>query len=257
MAQNIYDRPDFFAGYSQLERSVRGLDGAAEWPLIRSLLPDMAGLHVVDLGCGFGWFCRWAQARGAASVLGLDLSENMLARARADTANPSIHYDRMDLEHLALPDAAFEFAYSSLVFHYIQDLSRLFAAIHRGLKPGGGLVFSMEHPLLTAPTYPAWTQDAEGRRIWPLDGYGREGQRSVDWLAPGVVKFHRTLGNICNSLLRSGFVLTGLHEFSPDDSQIAERPEWDRERDRPPFLIIAACRPGPDQLDGMSSTIPS
>src|SRR3546814_3835209 len=32
MAQNIYDRPDFFAGYCRLERSRRGLDGAPEWP---------------------------------------------------------------------------------------------------------------------------------------------------------------------------------------------------------------------------------
>ena len=84
MAQNIYDRPEFFARYSQLARSVHGLAGAPEWPAVRALLPDLAGKRIVDLGCGFGWFARWARAQGAAHVLGIDLSENMIARAMAD-----------------------------------------------------------------------------------------------------------------------------------------------------------------------------
>lgn len=77
MAQNIYDRPDFFEGYSQLGRSVEGLAGAVEWPALRSMLPGLGGLRVVDLGCGFGWFCRWAREQGAAQVLGLDVSERV------------------------------------------------------------------------------------------------------------------------------------------------------------------------------------
>jgi 2-polyprenyl-3-methyl-5-hydroxy-6-metoxy-1,4-benzoquinol methylase len=85
MTQNIYDQEGFFAGYSQLPRSVHGLDGAPEWPTLRALLPDLNGLRVADLGCGFGWFCRYARQQGAASVLGLDVSEKMLARAKAET----------------------------------------------------------------------------------------------------------------------------------------------------------------------------
>jgi SAM-dependent methyltransferase len=66
MAQNIYDNEEFFEGYSRLPRSVEGLDGAPEWPALRALLPDLRGLDVLDLGCGFGWFCRWARGQGAA-----------------------------------------------------------------------------------------------------------------------------------------------------------------------------------------------
>ena len=102
MAQNIYDRPDFFAGYSQLRRSIDGLDGATEWPSVRSLLPDVAGLRIVDLGCGFGWFCRWAKEQGAAEVLGLDMSEKMLSRARS-WPDAGIRYEVSDLERLELP----------------------------------------------------------------------------------------------------------------------------------------------------------
>lgn len=70
MTQNIYDDPDFFEGYGQLPRSRDGLDGAPEWPSLRAMLPNVAGRRVVDLGCGYGWFCRWAaeQARRACSV---------------------------------------------------------------------------------------------------------------------------------------------------------------------------------------------
>ncbi|XXT49757.1 hypothetical protein WMF23_51215 [Sorangium sp. So ce542] len=58
MAQNSYDDPGFFEAYSQLRRSVEGLDGAPEWPALRALVPDLTGLRVVDLGSGYGWFCR-------------------------------------------------------------------------------------------------------------------------------------------------------------------------------------------------------
>ena len=119
MSQNIYDRPDFFEGYSRLGRSVSGLDGAAEWRALRALLPDMNGLRVLDLGCGFGWFCRWARERGAAQVVGLDLSDKMLAQARANTSDMSITYERADLEQLDLPEACFDLVCSSLAVHYI------------------------------------------------------------------------------------------------------------------------------------------
>src|SRR5947199_10439477 len=118
MAQNIYDKPDFFEGYSRLNRSVHGLQGAPEWPTLQAMLPDMRGLRVVDLGCGFGWFCRWARAQGAARILGLDISEKMLARARS-VPIPGIAYEQVDLERLSLPTGSFDLAYSSLAFHYV------------------------------------------------------------------------------------------------------------------------------------------
>lgn len=55
MAQNIYDDPEFLAGYARLPRSVIGLAGAPEWPQLRALLPKIEGQNVLDLGCGFGW----------------------------------------------------------------------------------------------------------------------------------------------------------------------------------------------------------
>jgi SAM-dependent methyltransferase len=155
MTQNIYDDPTFYEGYARLRRSVEGLEGAPEWASLRALLPEIRGRRVVDLGCGYGWFCRWVHEQGAIKVIGLDVSEKMLAQAKA-TSDPEITYARADLEGLALPSGPFDLAYSSLAFHYIADLGRLFAEIHRALAPGGCLIFSIEHPIYMAPSHPQW-----------------------------------------------------------------------------------------------------
>jgi ubiquinone/menaquinone biosynthesis C-methylase UbiE len=242
MAQNIYDNPAFFEGYSQLSRSVEGLAGAGEWPAIRAILPDLKGQGVVDLGCGYGWFCRYAREQGAASVLGLDVSEAMLARAKSMTDDPAIRYERADLETLELPEASFDFAYSSLTLHYIEDLAKLLATVHRALVPGGKVVFSIEHPIYMAPTEPGWSMGAEGRRTWPIDRYSAEGPRSTDWLAKGVIKHHRTIGTQLNAMIRQGFTITHFQEWGPTDAEIAAQPALAEERDRPMMMIIAAHR---------------
>lgn len=242
MAQNIYDQPDFFAGYSQLGRSIEGLDGAAEWPALRAMLPEVGGLRIVDLGCGFGWFCRWAHEHGASYVLGLDLSEKMLARARAAGPDTGITYERADLDKLDLPQDSFDLAYSSLALHYVEDVARLFRTVHQALSPGGHFVFTTEHPIYMAPARPGWAIDAEGRRTWPVDRYLVEGPRKTDWLAKGVVKHHRTVGTTLNALIRSGFAIEHVEEFCPTDAQITARPELAEELDRPMFLLVSARR---------------
>ncbi|HYM72021.1 MAG TPA: class I SAM-dependent methyltransferase [Stellaceae bacterium] len=191
MTQNIYDDDRFFAGYSRLPRSVEGLAGAPEWPNLQAMLPDLRGKRVVDLGCGFGWFCRWAREQGAAQVLGLDVSEKMLARARDETNDPVVAYHRADLERLDLPAAAFDLAYSSLTLHYLENLGGMMAVVRRALVPGGALVFSAEHPIYTAPGEPGFQVDDDGHEIWPLDYYLDEGPRTTNWLVPGVIKQHR------------------------------------------------------------------
>jgi ubiquinone/menaquinone biosynthesis C-methylase UbiE len=81
------------------------------------MLPALEGIRVLDLGYGFGAFARWAREMGAASVLGVDRSENMLARARAQTQDPGVTYYLADRENLALPDASFDTALSRARVH--------------------------------------------------------------------------------------------------------------------------------------------
>lgn len=243
--QNIYDDPRFFADYSQLARSVQGLDAALEWPALRALLPPLAGLRVLDLGCGFGAFSRWAHGQGAATVLGLDVSERMLAQARAHETE-GLRFQRADLEDLAglgLVEAGFDLAHSALLLHYIENLEGLLAALQRVLRPGATLVLSLEHPVFTAPMRQAWApSDEAGRRHWPLEGYGREGERLSDWLAPGVRKQHRRLETYVSALLRQGFRLQALQEWQPSAAQIAASPALAQECERPMYLLIRAER---------------
>jgi len=242
MAQNIYDNPAFFAGYSQLPRQVLGLDGAPEWPAIRAMLPDLRDKRVVDLGCGFGWASRWMREQGAASVLGLDLSQNMIERARRDTPDPAIEYRIADLDDLQLPPAAFDLAYSALTFHYVEDFARLIATLVQSLAPGGHLVFTIEHPIYMAAAKPDWLRDADGRLTWPVNGYSEEGERRTDWFAKGVLKHHRTLATTLNTLIEAGLRIDRIDEFAPTAAQIAALPALAEELERPMMLLVSAQR---------------
>lgn len=240
MSQNIYDDPEFFAGYSRLPRSVGGLASAPEWPALRAMLPDMRGLRIVDLGCGFGWFCRWARENGASEVLGIDLSEKMLARARSATPDAAITYRHADLATLELPAGRFDLAYSSLAIHYLEDVTRFFAKVRAALVPGGHFVFSTEHPIFMAPRNARWSSDADGRPTWPVDSYLAEGPRTTEWFTPDVVKYHRTLGTTLNALIGAGFTIAHVEEFGPTPAQIADNPDLAKERERPMFLLVSA-----------------
>ena len=242
MTQNIYDNEEFFANYSRLRRSIEGLDGAPEWPSLCALLPDLRGLKVLDLGCGFGWFCRWARERGAAHVLGIDVSGKMLARARATTDDSAITYIRADMENLALTARSLDLVYSSLALHYVKDLNRLMSQVYCALVPGGSLVFSVEHPIFSATVWSEWLVDPAGGKLWPIDRYLDEGTRSTDWLAKGVIKQHRTLATYINMLIRLGFSISHVEEWGLTAEQVAAEPAWADERYRPPFLLVSARR---------------
>lgn len=241
MAQNIYDDPAFFSGYSRLPRQTDGLAAAPEWPVLRAMLPPLAGRRVVDLGCGFGWFARFAREQGAASVLGIDVSENMIAQARRDTDDDRIVYRVADLETLDLPEASFDLAYSSLAFHYVADFARLADALANALVPGGDLVFSIEHPIFMAAANPRWIDDG-GRKTWPVNDYAREGERRTDWFVQGVLKHHRRLSTTVNVLISAGFIVRQIEEFAPNPAQIANDPALEVELERPMFLLVSARR---------------
>jgi SAM-dependent methyltransferase len=241
MSQNIYDEHEFFENYIKLDRQTKGLEGAPEWPQLRAMLPDLKEANILDLGCGFGWFSRFAQSEGATRVRGIDLSAKMLAKARSMTSNDAVAYEEADLENVTLAEAEYDVVFSALTFHYLANLPRLILEISKGLRPGGHFVFSVEHPLFTAPTVPNLTVDQEtGRKTWQIDAYQREGLRTRTWFVEGVRKHHRTIGTYVNLLLGLGFRLTGFVEWCPSEEELANNPSWDIELVRPTFLLIGA-----------------
>lgn len=244
MKDNKYDDPAFFAQYSQMERSTQGLAGAGEWYALRRMLPDLAGNRVLDLGCGFGWHCRYAAEQGAARVVGTDISEKMLARAREMTNDPRIEYRRVAVEDIDDPDGAYDVVLSSLVFHYVAAFDETCRAVYRLLSSGGDFVFSVEHPIFTAQGAQAWVLDADGKPLyWPVDRYFDEGMREANFLGETVTKYHRTLTGYLQALLSAGFTLTAFTEPEPDPALMARHPEYADELRRPMFALFAARKP--------------
>lgn len=244
MKQNKYDDPDFFAAYSAMPRSVEGLDEAGEWPALKALMPPLEGTRVLDLGCGFGWHCRHVRAAGATSVVGVDLSEKMLARARAMTDDAAIEYRRMAIEDIDFAQESFDLVLSSLAFHYVERFEPVVTKAWQCLKPGGAFLFSVEHPVFTASGAQGWHVDATGKALhWPVDDYFREGRRQTSWLADNVVKYHRTVARYVDTLLDAGFRIARLVEPAPSAEALSAHPEWVDEVRRPIFLILSAVRP--------------
>jgi SAM-dependent methyltransferase len=243
--QNIYDDSTFFAGYAALRETESGLNAVLEQPALARLLPaSLAGRRILDLGCGFGDFARAARARGAASVLAVDVSEKMLAEARRRTEDSAIRYEQAAIETLAVEEGAFDLAVSSLALHYIADYRAAVHKIAAALAPKGRFVFSVEHPICTALGVYEWHRDATGAELhWPVDRYRDEGRRDTRWFVDGVVKHHRTVASYVNGLVEAGLALARLEEPEADPAALAARPELALQRRRPPFLLLAADKP--------------
>jgi SAM-dependent methyltransferase len=244
--QNIYDQVEFFDNYSRLPRSQKGLAGSPEWPELRSMVGEVKGNRVLDLGCGYGWFSRWALESGAAGVEGVDLSEKMLDRARELSDNDTIKYSNQDLDTIEPRKASYELVYSSLTLHYLVDIRRLISEVFKSLTPGGRFVFSAEHPIFTAPIQHnlSFFEDkgVEGHKVWPLNSYADEGTRIRNWLSEGVKKQHWKIESYVSAILDAGFTLTALREWMPTVEDIKDHPEWAAERERPMFLLISAVK---------------
>ena len=166
----------------------------------------------------------------------------MVERAQAITDDPAVTYQLIDLNELDLPQSEFDLAYSALVVHYLADLEGFARAVHDALRPGGRLVLTTEHPMFMASTLADFV-DVDGVRTWPVDHYADEGERTTNWLVPGVRKWFRSAGTTVNALIDAGFVIRRLIDWTPSTEQVTAAPELAKERDRPAFLLIAADRP--------------
>lgn len=241
MKENKYDDERFFSQYSQMSRSVQGLRGAGEWHELKKMLPDFNGKRVLDLGCGFGWHCRYAIERGATFALGIDLSGKMLDKAREINSSPLIEYKRIAIEDFDFAPNSFDIVISSLTFHYLESFDTVCTEVYKCLTQEGVFVFSVEHPVFTAYGNQDWIYDSEGKPAhWPVDHYFQEGIRHARFLGEDVTKYHKTLMTYVNGLIKAGFCITHLVEPQPDELMLDTVPGMRDELRRPMMLLIAA-----------------
>lgn len=235
-----YDESQFFEKYKKMPRSQGGLTAAGEWHELRKMMPDFQGKRVLDLGCGFGWHCRYAIEQGAKSVVGVDLSEKMLQEAREKTTSPLIKYVRMPIEDIDYPENSFDVVISSLAFHYIESFEDICMKIIQCLMHGGDFIFSVEHPIFTAQGNQQWHYDTNGKPLhWPVDHYFEEGIRKAVFLGENVTKYHKTITTYINTLIQCDFEIIKLVEPQPAD-YLTNEPRMKDELRRPMMLLIAA-----------------
>lgn len=239
---NIYDSEDFFRDYAQMPRSRQGLAGAGEWGQLEKLFPDLRGAAVLDLGCGYGWHCRYAAEQGAAAVLGIDGSGRMIEEARRRCAHPRIRYEVLGMEDYGYPPDTFDLVVSNLALHYIEDLDFVFEKVYGTLKAGGTFLFNIEHPTFTAGVGQDWVYTDRGEpAYWPVDNYFVPGKRDTLFLGCCVEKYHHTLTQILMGLLNRGFTLEAVEEAQPPEEMMGI-PGMEREIRRPMMLLVKAGR---------------
>ncbi|MCH3963765.1 MAG: class I SAM-dependent methyltransferase [Clostridium sp.] len=243
MKQNKYDDKIFFEKYRNMDRSKKGLEAAGEWHELRKMLPDFHGKKVLDLGCGFGWHCRFAIENGAKSVIGIDISQKMLNEARDKTKSKYIQYIRMPIEDIDFPNNSFDVVISSLALHYVQSFEDVLDKINKCISNGGEFIFSVEHPVFTAQGPQDWHYDDSGNIMhWPVDNYFTEGMRKANFLGEEIIKYHRTLTTYLNSLIKSGFEIKGVVEPKPAHNLLNTVPGMLDELRRPMMLLVSAIK---------------
>ncbi|MDL2363630.1 MAG: class I SAM-dependent methyltransferase [Patescibacteria group bacterium] len=194
-----------------------------EKPAMYGLLPDLQDKSVVSLGCGSGEDCEFLRSCGASKVVGIDISESMIGFAK--NSYPECDFAVMDMENLAFENESFDFAYSSLAVHYIEDWTKLFADTHRVLKPGGSFLFSCNHPVYSALETSRNDDDMKVRELSrTLDKktdsatiVGNYTKRRPVTLDTGmaVTTWHKSIGEITHEATSAGFVITDILEPQP------------------------------------------
>lgn len=243
MKQNIYDDEAFFAGYRAMRDSQSGLNEAIENPAVCALLPSISGKRVLDLGCGFGDFCRYAFTQGASQITGVEISEKMLEEAQRRAREPAVAFVRAAIEDFEIGSDRYDLIVCRMALHYVQDYGRVAGRVAKGLGPGGSFVFSVEHPICTS-LCAGWHRNESGEEdFWPVDDYGKEGSRRQHWFVDGVVKYHRTVASYVNALLDAGLTIVRLLEPRVDEAFRERRPDLVSSLRRPPILVMRADRP--------------
>ncbi|MBN1700068.1 MAG: methyltransferase domain-containing protein [Spirochaetales bacterium] len=175
-------------------------------PAVISLLPDVQNAHILDAGCGPGFFTEILLKKGAV-VTAFDANEKMIRHARARVGE-KVTLLRANMEEpLAfLGDNTVDGVLSSLAVTYVKDHTPLFAEFSRVLHPGGWLVFSTEHPFFSY-------------RYFNIDNYFETREVSCVWKGFGkhvtMPSYYHSLGSIAEALSGNGFVIERILEPRP------------------------------------------
>jgi ubiquinone/menaquinone biosynthesis C-methylase UbiE len=224
-------------------------------PAFLEMLPPVAGLQGLDIGCGEGANTR-AVARRGARMQGIDVAPTFIRHAQeAEKAEPlGIAYRAADAAALPFDAAHFDFATAFMSLMDMPDTARVLAEARRVLKPGGFLQFSILHPCFVPP-HRKVLRDAKGD-AWAVEvgGYfgavdgtvqqwhfetltAEERATSRPFQTP---RFHRTLSQWVDALTGAGFSIEKLGEPMASPELAAAEPIVADTRIVPLALIVRA-----------------
>lgn len=237
----FFEQAQTQAAYQARRDSGRAPNELIEQHAFERMLGDPGNLDILDLGCGDGRYGRTLIDRGCRSYFGIDASSRMLALAERNLAGTGARLVRAPIDQFGFPADAFHLVVSRMTLHWIDDLKATFAKISQALHPGGRLLFSVEHPVLTSSD--AARAEGEGRTHWIVDDYFVQGPRTVRWFGVDVQKYHRTVEDYFQLLRANGFSVEDLREGTPSAEHIEDPVELRRRQRVPLTLLLSARRP--------------
>lgn len=236
---NFYDQPGVFDTYHRHRSSgVFSPNQVMEEPAVRAEIGPVKGLRILDLGCGDGGFGRWLVDEGASHYQGVDSSAAMVARATRTLVGYPAQIRHAKIEDFVTATGSVDLIISRLALHYIEPLQELLQRCRTWLAPGGRLLITVVHPVITS--HDARASSEERRTNWVVDNYFDTTARPQTWMGAEVVFHHRTVEQYFSALRTAGFAVTALRECAPTRGAFdANDAEYARRRRIPLFLLLA------------------
>ena len=243
--QNIYDNEEFFKGYQEMRHSstVPSANDLIEIPQLFDLIGDVKDKTILDLGCGSGGHDRKLIELGAKSVLGIDLSKNMINEAIKDKNSDKIEYKVMSMTDIDKLDMKFDLVVSSLAMHYVEDYDGVCKKVYDVLNDGGEFIFSYGHPMdscVVLNDLPHRYVILNDKKYFLISDYNNEGKWKNFWYIDGVETYHRNMSHLVNGLLDAGFRLTKMMESYATEEAIKQRPKYIEQRDHSYYVYFKA-----------------
>lgn len=241
--QNVYDNSTFYKEYKEMRETNINANELIEIPIMKTLLPDLKGKKILDLGCGNGSMSKYFIEQGASYVLALDISKNMIEEARVKNTHKNITYEVMGMEQISKTKEKFDLVFSSLAFHYIEDFDKLTKDINNLLNKDGILLYSQEHPtVLCSKLEPGIDKRIEinNKRYYLFSDYNLNGKREILWNNTNVTKYHRNFETIINTLIKNNLSILEIKESYASEEAIKLVDKYKYQIDRSYFLFVKA-----------------